>query len=116
MIPYKIAAQAWQDGATSEFVMGIPDRGTIQINVRQRNWVYPEGTVFAKTISMGSRRIETQMLHFNGIDWQPYSFLWNDDQTDANLVDSSGVTTSLPEKPEWHVHNRAQCRACCGAC
>ena len=112
VIPYKIAAQAWQDGATSEFVIGIPGRESIQIQREQRRWIYPAGAVFAKTISMGSRRMETQMLHFNGIDWQPYSYLWNEDQTDADLVDSAGVTTNSPANSPWHIHNRAQCRAC----
>ena len=89
---YRPIVSAWQDGATSQFVVGVPGTESIRINRQQRNWQYPAGTVFAKTLSRGSRRWETQLLHFDGINCHPYSYLWNDEQTDAQLVEGAGTT------------------------
>ena len=37
------------------------------------------------------RRVETQLLHFDGVDWRGYTFAWRDDQTDADLVPADGA-------------------------
>ncbi len=129
VIPYQLAATAWQDGATSEYLLGVPGSETIRINQQQRNWQFPTGTVFAKTISKVFERdgattplrMETQILHYDGSTWQPYSYAWNQAQTDATLVDGDGLTlTSLwqagqqaaGDRPVWRYHNRAECCAC----
>jgi putative heme-binding domain-containing protein len=141
VIPYRVAAKAWQNGATSQSVVAVPGNETIEIREQQRRWTYPAGTVFAKTLSKDatlsqdaklskevaggsaprSLRIETQILHFDGINWHPYSYLWREDQTDADLVDAEGLTTefagdasdaSAADRSTWRIHHRAQCRAC----
>lgn len=117
---YQPIISAWQDGATSNFVVGVPGVESIRINRQQRNWQYPAGTVFAKTLSRNSRRLETQLLHFDGINWHPYSYLWNDEQTDAGLVEHAGTVleyeashhTEVAQDETWTVLNRSQCRAC----
>ncbi len=116
---YEIAAGAWRDGATSEFVVGVPGTETIKINRQQRSWAYPEGTVFANTLSKDGRRYETQILHFDGMTWQPYSYLWDDQQSDALLVDESGLaldngspTATFEIGKRWPIAPRAHCRAC----
>ena len=117
---YQPVVSAWEDGAKSEFVVGVPGHDSIRIAQQQRAWKYPEGTVFAKTLSEGSRRMETQLLHFDGINWHPYSSQWNDDQTDAALVYEVGVTTTYnvvgttesDDKKSWTSNKLAQFRAC----
>ena len=32
------------------------------------------------------RRLETQVLHLEAGSWRPYTYVWNDDQTDATLA------------------------------
>jgi len=44
---------------------------------------FPKDAVLAKTVSLGGRRLETQVLHFDGVDWHAYTFAWRDDQADA---------------------------------
>ena len=122
VIRYGIAAGSWQGGATSEFLLAVPGQETIQISRLQRGWKYPPGTVFVKTLSLGNVRVETQLLHFDGINWQPYSYLWNDEQTDAELVEPAGVEKQIQHElvdgqvttTTWKVQNRAQCRSCHG--
>ena len=125
---YKLAAQAWQDGATATFAVGLPENATVKTHRMQRRWRHPKDAVYAKTLSLDvmrggkptERRIETQLLHFDGVNWQPYSYLWNTDQSDAELVPAEGGVTEVTvmgpnnqviTKP-WRVTNRAECRSC----
>lgn len=134
VLSYTLASESWQGGTTSEYVVGIPHGGTVSITNRQRSWNYPTGTVFARTISApdaasvdaasvdatsidAGRKLETQVLHFDGSDWKPYSYVWRPDQSDAVLVGAEGTSFlfddhRLGTKTEWRVPTRAQCRAC----
>ncbi len=129
VLPYEITAHAWQDGASSQFAVGIPGSGTIQLAAQQRNWQYPIGTVFAKTISQRVlvdnlpqlRRVETQILVFEGLMWQPYTYAWNAEQTDAELVGTTGGLSDFlvvgnsgksEDARPWQFQSRAECRAC----
>ena len=122
VIPYVVTAPCWEGGATSEYLLAMPGPEPIQIARQQRGWKYRPGTVFAKTMSLGNVRVETQLLHFDGINWQPYSYLWNDGQTDAQLVDAKGTEKQIRytqadgrvATTNWQIQNRAQCRACHG--
>ena len=68
------------------------------------------------------RRLETQVLHFDGQDWRGYTYAWNDAQTDADLVAAEGMDRTLvvadPEAPggrreqTWHFPSRAECLTC----
>src|SRR5439155_2131846 len=67
------------------------------------------------TISLGDRRLETQLLHFDGMHWQPYTYAWNDDQTEADLVPADGGEKEIfvgREKIFWPLQSRSQCRLC----
>ena len=67
-------------------------------------------------------RLETQILHFDGQDWHAYTYRWNDEQTDAALVEAAGGETTLritdPDAPDgyrqqhWRFHSRAECLRC----
>ena len=128
--PYQLKSHAWQGGAQAEFCVALPDETTVKTAKMQRSWRNPKGAVYVKTLSkdvlvsgaVQHQRIETQLLHFDGVNWQPYSYLWNSDQTDADLVHIDGGSVELnvpgqgdgePAKTEtWRLANRAECRTC----
>ncbi|MDZ4851180.1 MAG: PQQ-dependent sugar dehydrogenase [Pirellulaceae bacterium] len=135
VLPYRLNAMAFEDDATSSYVVGLPDRGAITMTQQKRQWVYPKNSVFAKTVSIpvpnqspsaplsnanGTtfRRLETQVLHFDGVSWNPYSYLWNEQQTDAELIGPEGTSieiksaNSLSTNKTWRVHNRSECISC----
>ncbi len=129
VLPYTIVAPAWQSATKLCFHLGVPGHEPITIHRQQRNWKYPVGTVFAKTISRqvnhthGPRdqKIETQLLHFDGLAWQPYTYAWNVEQSDAILVSTEGANAEFvfanvdgtgDELAKWRFQSRAECRAC----
>jgi putative heme-binding domain-containing protein len=71
---------------------------------------------------MSRRRLETQLLHFDGTMWRGYSYAWNDEQTDAVLVPAAGMDRTMtvidPHAPGgkrkqiWHFPSRTECLTC----
>lgn len=139
VIGFDINAPMWSDGARGERWIALPEKsqvvattnavpvpGTIMVTRMQ----YPKHAVLAKTLSLPidsqqphrSRKIETQILHFNGHTWRGYSYRWNEEQTDAELVSAEGedqVITLMAEGPGkpartqlWHFSGRAECVRC----
>jgi putative heme-binding domain-containing protein len=127
--PFTIHAEQWVDGATSERWIAIPGQETIKQD-KDGKKIYPKNSVLTRTFSLETepgnpasrRRIETQMLHFDGRRWNGYSYRWNDQQTDATLVDAAGdempLTIRDPAVPKglreqsWRFTSRAQCATC----
>ncbi|HBE70583.1 MAG TPA: hypothetical protein DDW52_20755 [Planctomycetaceae bacterium] len=111
---YEPIRRAYAGATNSEFHIAVPGSETIEVNRQQRQWKYPAGTVVCKTISdaaSNNKRIETQILHFDGVSWQPYSYRWNLEQTDATLVAKEGQSTDV-EGRSYRIHSRSECRAC----
>ena len=138
VIPYSINAEPWADGATSERFIAMPGRSSLglykntneQIGYIQNTWRFPTDTVLAKTISLemeagdpaSLRRLETQILHFDVETWRAYTYIWNDDQTDAALSEGDGLDRTFTIKDPlapggqrqqtWHFASRAECILC----
>ena len=133
--PYAPIAPMWNDGAVARHHLAIPGDGFIATtNARQiisgKMWFFPKDTVFARTLTLdlkkgdsaSARRIETQLLHFDGQQWNPYSYRWNAAQTDADLVAAEGASdlfnvtdASAPggrREIPWRFHSRAECLRC----
>ena len=126
-IPYDVNAPLWSDGAHKERFMAVPDGGRITFS-GARGWNFPEGSVLVKTFSFPAvggepgayTRLETRLLHFLEGEWYGYSYRWNEDQTDADLVDAAGldVPYSLADAadgdppPTWHFPARNECGMC----
>ena len=126
VLPYEINSKLWSDGATAERFIAIP--GTAMIGLDgQGTWQFPEGSVLARTISLEleprkpakGRRIETQVLHLETGAWRPYSYLWNENQDDAELVGPLGAlrpidpgTAAVKDDRTYRLHARAECVLC----
>ena len=106
VVPYKINAESWADHTTAQRWLAIPDNKRITISEEERTegiWDFPDGTVVAKTVSIefqqgvakSARRLETQILHRESSSWRPYTYVWNDAQTEATLADSKGFSREL---------------------
>lgn len=128
-VRYQPAATMWRDGATGDRVAAIPTEEPIKAVASRRGYQYPDGTVFANTLSQTvidkdlaprQRRIETQVLAFDGLNWNPYTYRWNEEQTDAKLVPAYGDEVSLQvadavhgtRKLVYRIQSRDQCKIC----
>lgn len=129
VLPFSINAEQWSDGAAAERFIALPGDSTVRIRPKprivpgsqfSRATDFPKDAVLLKTLSMAGQRIETQMLHFDGRDWQAYTYEWNDAQTDATLVDRAGKnrTLKIPDghggetTHTWRYSARAECIRC----
>jgi len=149
LIPYSVNAELWSDGAIKERFLALPGNGRIEFDAvtypqpspgAPPGWRFPDGTVAVKTFSIETepgnpasrRRLETRLLHFKkmaGKDddygaqyWFGYTYLWNDAQTDAELIEAKGADREYlikdaaapggSRKLNWHFPSRTECTLC----
>jgi uncharacterized repeat protein (TIGR03806 family) len=148
LIPYSVNAELWSDGAVKERFLAIPGDGKIEFDTvtypqpapgAPPGWRFPDGTVLVKSFFMdmeagnakSRRRLETRLLvaeRMPGTEevgdqyWNGYTYVWNDDQSDAELCDSKGLDRKLTindakapggkREQVWHFPSRAECTGC----
>jgi uncharacterized repeat protein (TIGR03806 family) len=145
LIPYSVNSQLWSDHAVKERFIAIPGEGKISLDAitypqpspgAPPGWRFPDGTVLVKTFSMEmergkpatARRLETRLLHFQQFPgtqeygdqyWRGYTYVWNDEQTDAELLDAAGLDRTLRIKvgdsvveQNYRFPSRAECTLC----
>jgi uncharacterized repeat protein (TIGR03806 family) len=149
VIPYSVIAPQWSDGAGKQRFLAVPGSGKIEFDGitypqpapgAPHGWKFPNGTVVAETISLelepgipqSRRKLETRILHYERLTgteevgdqyWQGYTYLWNEEQTDAVLVeDPNGLDIVLQirdaaepsgaRQQTWRVPSRADCTVC----
>ncbi len=148
VIPYSVNAALYSDNAHKDRFLALPGESKMEFETvvypqpapgSVPGWRFPDGTVLVKTFSLdmetgnpaSRRRLETRLLHYEkmpGKDdeygaqvWHGYTYLWNDEQTDAVLLDDGLDKTytirdkSVPggERTQtWHFPSRAQCALC----
>jgi putative heme-binding domain-containing protein len=139
VVAFSINAEQWADHATAERFVALPNHSSIKAydapvsvgdNFFRRPIFFPADGVLAKTLSIemergnpkSRRRLETQILHFEGMDCHGYTYRWNQEQSDAELVPAGGGEELLaikdPQAPggqrkqTWRFHSRAECMQC----
>jgi putative heme-binding domain-containing protein len=137
VVPFAVNGRQWQDGATAVYWAAFPGTSAATLHAEAKpipGMVYwhsfrmhfPKDAVLLRTWSLAGRRVETQLLHYDGVDWRGYTFAWRDDQTDADLVDADGAEKEVPgpasplalpgKGPEgkrlWQFQSRTQCLLC----
>lgn len=134
LIPYSVNAELWSDGAAKERYLAVPGDKTIEYETMlypqgapgaPPGWKFPTGTVMVKTFVRDKRRLETRLLvaevvggteEYGDQVWNGYTYIWNNDETDAELADAKGkdIEYAAPtgEKRTWHFPSRAECSLC----
>lgn len=142
LIPYSVNSPLWSDGAhkqryialaVSQDKEGRPVVQKVNTGNATRGWSFPDGTVVVKSFGLnvvrrandrpmrGARRwVETRLLHRQQGEWVGYSYRWNDEQTDAVLVNSDGKDQAFDvlgddgavRELTWHYPSRSECMVC----
>jgi putative heme-binding domain-containing protein len=126
---YDVTVPLWNDGAAAQRFVAVPGHGTIAIKTTSgaTGGAYLNGTVLAKHLTIpaadGSpgKPLETQILLHQQGTWSPYSYLWNEQGTDAELVGSGGASQPVqwPDQGaktaterSWRIGATNECRLC----
>ncbi|HEX5104799.1 MAG TPA: PQQ-dependent sugar dehydrogenase, partial [Pirellulaceae bacterium] len=136
VVPYSVNSPLWSDGAHKERFLAIPHKEGEDMRIgfsTNRGWNFPDETVLIKSFALettqgdpASRRwIETRFLTKQAGEWVGYSYLWNDEQTDAELVATEGADREFEirvprsrENPDglsrqkWRYPSRTECMVC----
>ena len=124
--PFEVNSPQWLDGAKAQRWVAFPDVSSATLyllgkplpgNVDWHNFRmhFPKDAVLVRSISLGARRLETQLLHFDGVDWHAYTYAWRDDNSDADLVPADGGEKEFREGGQqrvWSLQSRSQCMSC----
>jgi len=129
LIPYDVNAPLWADHALKERFIALP--GSLQIGFElEGGWDFPDGAVLVKTFSLemesgnraSSRRLETRLLTLQEGLWRGYTYLWNEAQTDAELLAAAGTNRTYQIRDKraaggvreqtWHFPSRSECILC----
>jgi uncharacterized repeat protein (TIGR03806 family) len=131
LIPYEVNSPLWSDGAAKQRFMAIPDGALISVKDCARSpgaclptgttppegkWSLPVGSVLVKSFLFGGKLLETRLFVHFADTWLGYSYRWNAQQTDATIVDLSGLTANIVNSQgatqSWYFPSRNDCFQC----
>ena len=130
VIEYSVIASGWNDTATAKRWMAVPDKQTVSLN-HNGAWSFPNRTALVQTLKVQREdkfglakpfRIETRILLRQQNEWTGYSYKWNEEQTDAELVSKEGSKSTFRiadnkspgsfRRHDWTFPSRADCMTC----
>ena len=127
VIPYHLNTPLFSDYAEKLRFVKLPEGQSATYN-DSSVFDFPVGTALIKTFyypldfrdpSRGRKLMETRVLLHEESGWKAYPYIWNDEQTEAEL-DVAGITTTVsyidPQgKKKTHAYvvpNMNQCKGC----
>lgn len=111
-IPYRPVTPFFSEDAVYKERWFFPAEGSVITEFQETgNLIFQPGTVTMKTFDVGEARIETRLMfrHADG-EWVGWSYRWREDQSDAELVESS-LSTEV-EGVQWHYPDNGECMQC----
>lgn len=127
VIPYSINSPLFSDYAFKKRMVRIPEGSKVTYDSTEV-FDFPKGTVLIKNFYYPSdmrkpeeklRLLETRLLILKENGWEPLTYVWNDDQTEAFLevagksipiswIHTDGVLRTI----DYSVPNLNQCKGC----
>jgi uncharacterized repeat protein (TIGR03806 family) len=131
VIPYEPASSVFTDYASKKRFIWMPAGVKATYDGDSKILIFPVGTVLIKTfyyttIQPGdvTKIIETRLMIRKADGWKFYEYLWNDEQTEANLVvgddfvngSSKTITFRKPNNEivttDYRIPSDSECLAC----
>jgi uncharacterized repeat protein (TIGR03806 family) len=122
LIPYSVNVPLWSDGAVKDRWVMLPGEERVRV-AKDGKYEYPVGTIFVKHFGLAApegtpHRLETRLFAHTPQGWAGYTYVWNDTQDDAILIDgrvekvvqtgSEGERKDVP----WTFPSRSDCMSC----
>lgn len=114
VIPYSVNSPLWSDGADKQRFIAIPaiEGRDMQIEFNTgKSWKFPDDAVLVKSFAIQGRWVETRFMVKQQGEWAGYSYRWNDEQTDAELVAAEGAEQKYGAQT-WRFPSRTECMVC----
>lgn len=127
VLPYDLNSALFSDYAHKARFVWMPEGNSAQYSPNS-TLNFPEGAVLIKNFyyenderqpSKGKRIIETRLLVHKKSGWEAYTYVWNNDQTEAQLElagDDKNVEWINAEgknmKVQYSIPNKNQCKGC----
>jgi len=106
---YQINSVLWSDGADKTRSFAIPDNEKIKIS-DDGDFEFPTNSILIKHFLNNTNYLETRLLVNHSSGWQGYSYEWNEQQTDAVLLD--GAKTKDVGNFVHSYPSKSQCTIC----
>lgn len=125
VIPYAPHIGFWSDGSGKWRHIALP--GLEQITYRDDvGWDFPRASILIKNFDLplvdgdpdSAKLIETRLLIKDDTEWRGYSYRWNEEETDAELLDTASFrsftiqTDDGPLNYTWVYPSRFDCTRC----
>jgi uncharacterized repeat protein (TIGR03806 family) len=124
LLPYSVNAPGWADAAYVERYLAVPGEARVGFD-SGRGWNFPDNTALVQTLSLEHEpgnatsrfRVETRVLLRQHGEWAGFSYRWNEEQTDATLVEKAGADAEFAGAGPalhrtWRFPSRAECMTC----
>lgn len=110
LVPYDVRSPLYSDGAVKTRYLAVPPGKKIRV-MADGDLDLPTGSVLVKSFELGGKLVETRLfVRHTGGEWAGYSYEWNAQGTDAELLD--GAKTKGVGAATWAFPSRGQCLAC----
>jgi uncharacterized repeat protein (TIGR03806 family) len=125
-IEYDVNQPFWSDNTVKRRWVAMPEPGEIEFSAGDA-WDFPLGTVIIKHFEItliegdpaSQRRLETRLLILTATGWQGFTYRWNTQQTDANLLsgrEQESITVQLASGSSreqiYEYPSRTDCLVC----
>ena len=127
--PYSLTSPSFADYSSKERFIYLPEGTYMEYQGDFNSLKFPIGTIIIKNFmyyndirdkSLGRKIIETRLLVKKETKWKPFSYKWNDEQTEAiRLIVGGTITASiiahdgnLKEITNYVIPRELDCRTC----
>ena len=118
LLPYFVNYPFWSDGLSKSRYVALPPAANITFqDAEPPN--FPVGTVIVKNFYVEGANgqpypIETRLIHKEQEQWSAFTYVWNADGTDAELLESPRTIDVFVRgnNVRWPLLSRAQCDKC----
>ena len=127
VIPYDLNSPLFSDYAKKARFVWVPEGKSARYTL-DHVIDFPEGSILIKNffynhdetdLSQGRRILETRLLINRGEEWEALTYVWNDEQTEAeyNIIGEIKAVSWVDEQGDSHsidyiIPNKNQCKSC----
>ncbi len=117
LIPYSTKIPFWSDSAEKKRWIALPNNASLIPDPQNADkWLWPIGSVLVKEFTLAEKLIETRLLkRHNDGTWKGYSYVWNQEQTDAFYVPNGSarvIDSSDNQTVNWIFPSSYSCNQC----